>query len=118
MTTVRVVGGPNQAGVVVKATPSSPGTVVKGTPVSPRSIPGPVGPPGPAGPPGGELISRAVAEGDPTPDPGAEKLAWSTVTNSLVMYVENRWRAVSPGISVGTVAPANPVLNQIWVDTN
>jgi hypothetical protein len=125
MTQIRVTGSPAPAGVVVKAVSKTEQVtqvaVSPKTLVGPPGIQGPVGPVGPAGetgPSGGELVSRAVADGDALPDPGSERLAWSTVTNSLVMYVQGRWRAVSPGISVGVTPPGNPILNQIWIDTN
>jgi hypothetical protein len=86
--------------------------------VGPQGATGPAGPIGPQGLQGESLITLAVNEGDVSPDPGSQKIAWSTSTNSLMAYLGGAWRSLSPGIKVGTTPPASPMVNQIWIDTN
>lgn len=65
------------------------------------------------------LIQAAIAEGATTPDPGAAGCwAWSTTLSGIVFWDGARWRRATPGITVGTTAPANPATGQLWVDTN
>ena len=65
------------------------------------------------------LIQAAIAEGATTPDPGAAGCwAWSTTLSGIVFWDGARWRKATPGITVGTTAPANPAVGQLWVDTN
>lgn len=65
------------------------------------------------------LLEAAIAEGSTTPNPGSGFVwAWSTSITKMMFWDGTRWRAASPGITVSTTAPANPAVNQLWVDTN
>lgn len=59
----------------------------------------------------------AVAEGATTPAPDGRSWIWSTTLSRPMFWDGARWRAAS-AISVGTTAPANPAVGDLWVDTN
>ena len=64
------------------------------------------------------LPPLSVAEGDTSPNPGESGIwVWSTTLNRPMYWNGTIWTA-GLEITVGTTAPASPVLNQLWVDTN
>lgn len=63
-------------------------------------------------------VSRAIAAGATTPNPGylgAE--VWSTTTNTMMRWNGASWQA-SAAVTVGTTAPSNPAVGDAWIDTN
>lgn len=63
------------------------------------------------------LPNLAVSEGATTPASDDRAWIWSTTLNRPMFWDGSRWRATS-AISVGTTAPANPAVGDLWVDTN
>jgi hypothetical protein len=61
----------------------------------------------------------ALAEGATTPAALDGAVAWSSTTGRLMAFnaTAGRWRSYVP-IHVGTTAPDNPSINDLWVDTN
>jgi len=60
----------------------------------------------------------AVAAGDTTPNPGTTGYqAWSSTLGRPVYWDGTYWHPEA-SVSVGTTAPANPAVGDIWIDTN
>ena len=63
-------------------------------------------------------LSLAIAEGATTPDPGyLGTRVYSTTTQRVMEWRGNAWISTAR-ISVGTTAPSNPSVGDLWVDTN
>lgn len=60
----------------------------------------------------------AIAAGATSPNPGINGVqVWSTTENALVFWDSTSWEVVGTTISIGTTAPANPAVNQLWIQT-
>lgn len=64
------------------------------------------------------VASLAIAEGATTPDPGITGvLVYSSTTARLMEWSGTAWKTHTRTY-VGTSAPSNPAVGDLWVDTN
>jgi hypothetical protein len=64
------------------------------------------------------LPSLAIAAGATTPNPGLPGVwVWSTTLNLPVHWDGDSWKA-NTSVTVGTTAPSNPSVGDVWIDTN
>jgi hypothetical protein len=89
-----------------------------GTPVRPASGGGTVGPPGPTGPPGPAGAAGAPgATGPAGPGVAAGGTTGQVLAKTSAVDYATGWTtppATAPPVSVGTTAPASPVVGQMW----
>lgn len=63
-------------------------------------------------------LSLAIAEGATTPNPGFDGTrVYSTTTQKVMEWRNGAWLSTAR-VSVGTAAPSNPAVGDLWVDTN
>lgn len=60
-------------------------------------------------------VSLAIAEGATTPAAANGALAWSTATSRVMQFNGTSWHALR-ATHVGTTAPSNPQVGDVWID--